>query len=310
MDISIIIPSKDRNHILFETLQKAYVAISGIDGEIILVNDSKTQSIPLKPEWTDIVKVIDNPKSGVASARNLGAKHALSELLIFMDDDMWITKENILTTNWLLKTYNQNCCINLNWVYPPELQNKIKKTQLGRYLAYYGFDSLKGWCRGITWYDDNIFPVAGITSQYLAISKSDFSRSGGYNENFPHAGAEDHDFSIRLKKSNIQPYIYPMSLMYHNEADRMDLKSWLARKRRGGETRRVAVQLGYKELEYNYGFLKSMIYNFLIPIQSNIYSFLSLIPNYRLFDPIFFKTVNLMLGTALYEGYYRGKDEL
>jgi glycosyltransferase involved in cell wall biosynthesis len=303
-ELSLIIASKDRKAILAVTLEKVYKALQGVAAEVLLINDSKTESISLPAEYLDKVRVIDNPRSGVASARNLGAKNASAPLLVFMDDDMWVTAENIQVTIQLSQQYSQEPrCFNLNWVYPPELQEYVQSTQFGRYLHHYGFDSLKGWCRGLPWNDKELFATPGITSQYLAIRKVDFEKSGGYNENFPHAGFEDHEFSQRLAEHQIQPYICPFSIMHHNEADRMNLIAWLARKKRGGETRRVAVELGHQELAYNYGPLKGNIYQIISLIHPVVMGLLTLIPNNKAFDKLYFSITNLLLGTALYSGY-------
>jgi len=309
MVISIIIPSKDRAAILSESLDKAYKAIANIPGEIIVVNDSKTEDIFIRPEWTDKVKVFNNPKSGVASARNLGAHNASAELLLFMDDDMWLSSNNVKDIISLHQRFARKVCVNLNWVYPPALAKQLKNTQFGRYLNYFGFDSLEGWRRGALWSSTELFAVEGITSQNLSIKKADFINAGGYNENFPHAGFEDYDFSKRLNAAGIQPYIYPLSLMYHNEADRMEVKSWLDRKKRGGETRRVAVEMGNPELAYPYGFLKSTIYRGLIKLEPLLFKCVASIPNLPIFDPLYFKIVNTLLGTAFFAGYqYSGRN--
>lgn len=305
MDIrlSIIIPSKDRPAILKETLRLAYKAVVNISAEILVVNDSKTETIALEPQYRDKVKVLDNHGSGVASARNRGARQAQGELLLFLDDDMWISEENLRAT-LKLHAGMQNCCINFNWVYPPELDQEIKKEQFGRYLHHYGFTSLRGWCRGQFWEDTRLFATDGITSQYLSIKKEDFWRVGGYNEDFPHAGFEDHDLYKRMKTLGIQPYIYPLSMVYHNEADRMSIKAWLARKKRGGETRKVAVEMGYAEVATHYGLKKKAVYTLLKAGKPGLYKLLLLIPNLPQFDPLYFKIVNLLLGTASYEGYH------
>jgi len=305
MVLSIIIPSKDRGLILNESLEKAYWAINKFDAEIIVINDSKTAVIQILPQWEVKIKVYNNPKSGVASARNLGAEKAKAGLLFFMDDDMWLSAENVKAIINLHQRFSGKCCINLNWIYPPALSKQMKGTPFGRYLNYFGFDSLEGWRRGSTWNSKEIFPVEGITSQNLSIKKTDFFRADGYNESFPHAGFEDHDFSHRLNAAGIQPYIYPLSMMYHNEADRMDVKSWLARKKRGGETRRVAVEMGHTDLKIHYGWLKWSVYTILLALQPVLYSLLSIIPNIKLLDPIYFKLLNTMLGTAIFEGYHR-----
>lgn len=302
MDLSIIIPSKDRKLILEESLALAYQAIQHLDAEILVINDSKTTSIAIDPLFTAKVRVVDNPKSGVASARNLGAAQAKADLLLFMDDDMWIAEENLRMT-LQLHAQRKHCCINLNWVYPPELDESIKKSQFGRYLHHYGFNSLKGWCRGGFWDDEQLFKTEGVTSQYLSLKRADFVKVGGYNEKFPHAGFEDHDFGKRLKKAGIQPYIFPLSVVYHNEADRMDIRNWLARKRRGAETRKVAAVMGYPEVALAYGLGKGNVYKFLSAGEPILYKMLAAIPNEKTLDPLYFGIVNLLLGTASYEGY-------
>jgi GT2 family glycosyltransferase len=304
MDLSIIIPTKDRHSILDKSLSLAFKAIQSLNAEIIVVNDSKTNSVDIPSAYTGKVRMINNPKSGVASARNLGAKKAQADLLLFLDDDMWISEDNLLTT--LSLHHNQtDCCIILNWVYPVALDQEIKATQFGRYLHHFGFASLKGWCNGMNWSDEKLFPVNGITSQYLSIRKRDFWKAGGYNENFPHAGFEDHDFGVRLLQHGVQPYVYPLSTVYHNEADRMNVEAWLARKKRGGETRKVAVQVGYSNTGLTYGFTKKKAYRLLSVGKPVLLKLLQAIPNQPGFDPLYFKVLNLLLGTASFEGYYR-----
>ncbi len=63
----------------------------------------------------------------------------------------------------------------------------------------------------------------------------------------------------KLQKEVLNSYIYPRDKAFHNEADRLNLDAWLARKQRGGETRRVAV--ADEELETYYGVLKAALEN-------------------------------------------------
>lgn len=305
MDFSIIIPTKNRDTIINESLQYALKAVVGFKVEIIIINDGENE-ILLTNEIQNKVTIYKNPKSGVASARNFGAKMAKSNHLIFMDDDMWMQQDNLAVLNQLKPNY-PNACINLNWIYPPALTAQIQQTQFGRYLEYYGFTSLKGWSRGLPWNDEEIFEVNGITSQFLYMHKSVWQSVNGYNENFPHAGFEDHDFAHRLQQNGTKFYIYPKSYLYHNEADRVQPKNWLARKQRGAETRKYAVVFGYSDLALHYSFIKSSIYKCCIFIKPILFFILKLIPNNKLLDKFYFAEINLLLGTAAYEGYTQKK---
>lgn len=271
--------------------------------EFILINDGDKE-IVLPALLKANFKIYKNEKSGVASARNLGARMATHDHLIFMDDDMWMQEDNLDNLRQAIALHPDSC-INLNWIYPPELSEQIRQQKFGRYLAHYGFTSLKGWSKGLSWSDDEIFETEGITSQFLYMPKSVFSSVGGYNENFPHAGFEDYDFAVRLKKSGVKSYLSPKSFLFHNEADRVDAKNWLARKRRGGETRKYAVVFGYKHLELHYNLIKTIIYRVCIICYPVLFFTERLIPNKPLFDKLYFRLINLLLGAHSFEGYHK-----
>ncbi|QHT70549.1 glycosyltransferase [Rhodocytophaga rosea] len=304
MELSIIIPTKDRGGILQKTLEHAYHAIQTHQAEIIVVNDSKTTYVEVDPLFQDKIKVINNSKSGVASARNLGASQAQAELLLFLDDDMLISAGNIQTTLQLHQQY-KNCCINLNWIYPPSLTERLTDTKFGRYLIHYGFTSLKGWNRGEHWDQTQLFAANGITSQYLSIEKTVFYTAGAYNENFPHAGFEDYEFAQRLRKAGVTFYIYPLSMVFHNEEDRLLVKAWLQRKKRGGETRQVAVKMGFKHLQIHYSRWKYILLSLLSGINGILHGMLTLIPNKTYLDFLYFRIVNILLAIAIFDGYHK-----
>src|ERR1700722_2479252 len=129
LQFSIIMPTFERGEVFKQSIAAAIEAIKDFDAEIIVINDSKKSKIIL-PESNPKIRVIDNPKTGVASARNLGAAMANADLLIFVDDDIIINKEALERTLLLYKN-NDERCYNSDWVYPPELDERICKTQFG-----------------------------------------------------------------------------------------------------------------------------------------------------------------------------------
>lgn len=299
--ISLIIPTKDRATILEQTVKQAKEAISSFEGEIIVVNDSD-QELILPNELKVGLTIVRNPKQGVASGRNYGASKAKGEWLLFLDDDMLIEPSNIEEALVLAKD-RPRACININWEYPDKLKNNLGKRQFGRFLNYYGFTSFKGWNKNSIWIDDTVFEPNAITSQFLLIRRDIFLSIGGYNESFPFAGFEDYDFTQRLKQNKLKIYVQPNTKAYHNEADRSNIDQWLARRKRGGETRRVAVNLGYKELTLHYGNLKSIVYDVVLSRKLFFSKTLEWIPNKKIFDWLYFFVVNLLYGAYVYEGY-------
>ena len=254
MELSIIIPTKDRGEVFDMTINAAWESISGTNSEIIIINDSRTSTINL-PFTSSQVKVFDNPKSGVASARNYGVNKATHPIILFLDDDIIINKQN-LEKAYTFIISNPNSTLNPNWIYPETLTKEISKTKFGRYLIHYGFTSLKGWNQGMNWNDHETFKCELLASYFVMMRQSDFSNVNGYNEDFPHAGAEDYDFAVRIKNNGIKTYIDPTNLVYHNESDRVELIPWLERKLRAAQTRKLAVSLGHEKLAIQSGRLK------------------------------------------------------
>ena len=305
--LSIIIPTKDRGTVFYKTLDAAYRASLMISAEIIVINDSKSNLLVIDTKYEYRVKIIDNIKSGVASARNLGAKHAKYSHFLFLDDDILITSNNIADLIQDIGKY-PNAAINFNWTYPLELTEQIKKTQFGRYLIKNGFTSLKGWSSNLKWVDTEIFQVDLIASYFLCISKDNFNIVGGYNELFPHAGAEDFEFAMRLKNNGIIGLCNPFSIVWHNEEDRVELLPWIQRKERAAETRRIAVNMGYNELAINVSNQKIKFVKLLYYLKSVLFIMLEIIPNRSIFDKLYFKVVNNLLMIYLYKGYFKNSN--
>lgn len=305
MQLSIIIPTKDRGDVFDQTLHSATESIRHLNAEIVVVNDSKTNQ-PLVPE-NEKVKLIHNPKSGVASARNIGARESTGKLLLFLDDDILITKESV---DHVLNLHNQmkNTCFNLNWEYPRAVQKSIIFTQFGRFMNRYHMTSFKGWYSDASWKDNELFQPKSVASFHLSIFREDFEKTKGYNEQFPHAGFEDYDFPLQLKEAGITFYIDSRITVFHNEADRMKLANWLESQEKRGKTRNVAVQLGYKELTLEYGIVKRHLLTLILLFSKLFLSSLKIIPNYKVFDPLYFKLAAVLQASRIFKGYTSQKN--
>ena len=301
MKLSVIIPTKDRGEVFDETLRCAVDATMHLDAELLIINDSK-QSKPTVPNNNGRIRIFNNPLSGVASARNLGAKESSGELLLFLDDDIVISKS---TVDHVLSLHDQikGGCFNLNWEYPKSLDEHIDVTQFGRFMHAHQLTSFKGWYADSSWKDNSLFESKSVASFHLSISRRHFEASGGYNEQFPHAGFEDYDFPQRLKTAGLSFYIDSRVKVFHNEADRMKLGNWLASQERRAITRRMAVSLGYHEVALEYGSIKRVLLSIIVATHSLTMVFLGMIPNRKLFDPLYFKLVGALQAGKIYKGY-------
>ena len=59
--LSIIIPTHNRNEVFYKTLACAYESITGLDAEIIVVNDSKTNEVVIDEKYRNKVQFYKTP---------------------------------------------------------------------------------------------------------------------------------------------------------------------------------------------------------------------------------------------------------
>lgn len=301
--LSIIMPTYNRGEVFEQSKTAVLKAIEGMNIEFIVVNDSKNSVVLLSNTEKNKIILLNNPKQGVASARNLGVHYATSDKLLFIDDDIIISQQNIIKLIECLNTISiDNACINVNWVYPPKLNITLGKSPFGRFLIKHGFTSMKGWSNFAAWDDNRIFEISGLASYFLLITKENFERIGKYDEDFPYAGFEDQDFSGRATKE-IKVYCDPLNIVWHNEADRVDIEPWMNRKERDAVTRKIGVLKGRVNYTIKYRWWKKTAYSFLTMTQPMLLYILRHFPNIKLLDGLYFKLVKICLGTTIYKGY-------
>lgn len=89
--ISVIIPCYNREDILPRAIGSVLNQSVAVH-EIIVVDDgSSDRSAHVARQFGGLVKVLEQPNSGAAAARNLGIRHAEGDWIAFLDsDDKWV----------------------------------------------------------------------------------------------------------------------------------------------------------------------------------------------------------------------------
>lgn len=303
VSISIIIPTKDRQLILSDTVRQALEAIQGRPAEIIVVNDSRSNTLDLPSDQR--IRIIPNDGAGAAAARNTGAKLANGKLLLFLDDDIIISRETLIHV-LAVHEVTPNICLNLDWEYPPQMKQSLIASQFGRFLRRNNFTTFKGWYNDLSWRDNQLFRAKAIASFHLSMSKSDFEMVGGYNDSFPAAGFEDYDFPMRLRKAGLSMFIDTRVKVYHNEEDKFSLEKWLLNQERRAGTRKVAVELGYTELALRFSLPKRVILWLLVLSEKFLGLAARVVPNRITTDFIYEFMVKGMVAGRIYKGYHEG----
>ncbi len=179
--ISVIIPAYNATKTLNECL-KAVIDNSYKAHEIIVVSDGSTDNtVEIAKELN--CKVIDYKKNkGVSYARNIGAKQAKGEILVFIDSDVKIKLNALKLINDSFSNKEITVVQGL-YSHEPNYQNAVTQYQQSFY-SYYLFNV-----------GDFISTLVGCC---FAIRKSVFVDSGGFNEKSKYGG-EDEEFGYLLQ---------------------------------------------------------------------------------------------------------------
>ena len=297
--ISIVIPTYNRFDIIQETLDNIMHLQSVAAFEIIVVNDGNP--LPFEIKHSD-VSIYKNPKRGAASARNFGASKAKYEVLFFIDDDMWITKESIDSLQSLYENhFFQRSCVVLNWEYPADLQEKMKSEKIGRYLLSANYHTLEGRAKINVDHRQLLFKVTSIGSGSFAISKNVFNEIGGYNENITFQG-EDIELSQALNRLGISIFLYTPVTCLHNQKDRLDLNGLLDRERRGYES-----QFKNNRTSAKINKIKLLVFICLMPLEHIIEWLFQKVPNTPTFDRLNFRLTGILTSIVYYKAWWQSK---
>jgi glycosyltransferase involved in cell wall biosynthesis len=199
MTISVIIPvyneERDIGFCLRSLEKQSYK-----DFEVIVVDDGSTDStIKIAQEFSK-VKIIKGKHKGPGFSRNLGAKHAKGDVLVFVDADMTFDRE-----------YLRN-------LVTPIIRDKTKKI-IGTTHDYEIVDNLKSiWsrCWGRVRVDarSRSYKLPEIGAPFRAIRKDKFLELGGFDPKYGYA--DDQTFRF---KYNLNPIYAPRTTCHHRNPE-------------------------------------------------------------------------------------------
>jgi glycosyltransferase involved in cell wall biosynthesis len=194
---SIIIPAKNEE-IELPILLKSLSLQTDKDFEIIVsdddsIDDTKKIATSFQKKINNL-KIISHNSSNVATGRNIGAKQALGNFLIFMDSDVEVLpdfiasiKKNIIQKNMKL----------LSLLYRPKNSSWKGKLCLQIYNFFLNLSK-------------NTSPLCG--GACIILEKKIFESLGGYDEKI--IFGEDSDLVRRAFKKTLKFYVLPKPFLY------------------------------------------------------------------------------------------------
>jgi len=223
VNISIVVIFDQLRNDLFRLLQTIKPQLNK-EIEILLVQESdKEVQLPQLPTKTR--HIIIPPKQGFSFNRNEGIKNSKGDIIVFIDDDCWVHNKWLeALTKPLIE--NQNIMVTASGTQIP------KSTFLGDCISELGFPG--GGSLGF----EKVWKVSeeGFTDHLVvgncAIKKEVFGKIGMFDESMK-SGAEDAEFSVRLKNANIQIKYVQEAYAYHKaRTDLIGFIRWQIRRGR------------------------------------------------------------------------------
>jgi glycosyltransferase involved in cell wall biosynthesis len=196
--VSVVIPAYNASATLAATLAAIAAQSDGADFEVIVADNGSTDDTRVVAElWSDRlpVRVVDaSEKRGVAAARNIAAREALGDLLVFTDAD------DCVFPGWLAAWTTLDPIVEFasGPVFPfREEAAPSAPTSLARDLpSHMGFRRY-------------------AVGANFAVRASVLARSGGFDESMP--PAEDIEMSWRLQLSGVSLVFVPEAALAKRE---------------------------------------------------------------------------------------------
>lgn len=209
-DLSVIIPTYNRLNVLKRTLSCINKqTISRDRYQIIVVDDASSDGTG---EYLNTLGNIDyhinETNKGRAITRNIGIRKAKSNLILFIDDDIW-ADSRLLEAHIKKHKYLEAVVVG---AIIPSLETKITAVNI-----YY--NRHHEWCLKEMRSNATSLPYNFLKTANLSVPKKIFDKIGIFDERFYHYGCEDTELGARIK-SNGYKIVFEdnaVGFHYHNE---------------------------------------------------------------------------------------------
>ncbi len=200
--ISVIIPMYNAEKTIGQAL-KGLEQQTRKDFEVVVVDDGSADSSPrlvasFEKESRLPIKLMHQPNSGPAKARNLGAANSKGEIVIFLDSDC------IPPPNWVEEMVRplQGDAVGCNCGYKAKNGSHL----VARYVDCEIARRHQRLARR------NIDALASNSASFL---KSVFIEAGGFDTQYTAADAEDFDLAFKLRKEGHRLAFTDRTFVYH-----------------------------------------------------------------------------------------------
>jgi GT2 family glycosyltransferase len=232
VELSVVIPSRDRETVLDETLRRLIEGAAELPVELIVVYDGPADTPRsawrLAPGSEVPLRVAEQPARGPAAARNRGLAMARGAASLLLGDDVW-AQPGMLERHLEFHRANPDegaALLGLVEPAPP-----LDRSPFVRWLhtagVQFGYGELT----------PGEVPATSFWTANVSAKTALLRAAGGFDEAFTDAACEDAELGLRLARAGMRLRYDPAAAALHYHPT--DLPRTLARMRRVGRAFRV-----------------------------------------------------------------------
>ena len=222
MKLSLIIVNCNKGYLLGQTLKTLIDACSGIDHELIIVDNASTyQSLRIIEQEYPFATIIANKFNlGIAKANNQGLQAASGEYILMVRPDTISTTDSILKSLDFMDQHTDAGGLSLRMLTP---QGRfIPESIHGLTPSWAAFIKFIGFAKNLSktrLYDKNrkdwveefrVTEIDILNDAYMLIRRSVLSQTGFFDERFSMFGY-NIDLSYRIRLAGYKNYYFPKS---------------------------------------------------------------------------------------------------
>ena len=236
--VSVIIPTYKSPEALDLCLRSCIEGQQGRKNQIIVVVDGFYElNKEILEKHKDSIEILNLDENvGLCRATNLGVYNASNELILIVNDD------NVASINYdisLLEVYEPNSVISPNQIEPtPSIFKQFHIRDCGRDPKTFSLENYWKYEEPLR----GLFPDESGSTLPIFMSKIDYLRVGGWDENYEFGLVADWDFFLKCQLSGLKMLRTYNCHFYHFASVSVN-----------GEKRRQAEAQGHEYAKYKWG---------------------------------------------------------